>query len=399
MLECFGPQKGKIDMTSEKLYETLRFLETLDDKLTLQETLEAILDALKNLTNSPAQPQYQSSLAEALESFEQASLALRGSITPSHESAIRAMGGVEFFDPGMFDKVKNAVQTNAMTPAVARDIVKDLSSRRSAFLKTVRSAKQALEQLNVGESELQTGSADLAFLIPRGIFKNQLGPFAKELNFINRLVEHFSEAITGTAQPAELEQLSSSVPTVALLAAVPVILAIGEVVNKFLEAWEKIEKIRKMRAELGEMGFKGLALDQLTDQVTTTVNEVVEESTHLVLAKYTGDGGRKAELETAIKTDTLRLFGQIERGLTVEIRVNNDKVDGQSAEDQQALKRIEALSKTFTFPEAAQQPMLLQSGEVLEGSVAAVNYSKKTTMQKKTVSKKGTKETTAEVND
>lgn len=154
-----------------------------------------------------------------------------------------------------------------------------------------------------------------------------------------------------------------------------------------------------MRAELNEMGFKGLALDQLTDQVTTTVNEVVEESTQLVLAKYTGDGGRKAELANAIKTDTLRLFGQIERGLTVEIRVNSDKVDGQSTEEREDLKRIEALSKTLTFPEAAQQPMLLQSGEVLEGAVAAVNYSKKTTTQKKSVSKKGTKEATAEAND
>lgn len=205
-------------MTSEKLYGILKFLETLDDKLSLQDTLEAVLDALKNLTNSPAQPQYQSSLAEALESFAHASLALRDSITPSHVAAIKAMDGEEFFDPAMFDKVKNAVQTNAMTPAVARDLVQDLFSRRSAFLKTVRNAKQGLEQLHVGESELQTGSADLAFLIPREIFKNQLGPLAKELNFINRLVEHFSEAITGTAQAAELEQLSSSVPTVALLA-------------------------------------------------------------------------------------------------------------------------------------------------------------------------------------
>jgi hypothetical protein len=379
-------------MTSEKLYGILKLVDTLDSKLELQENLEAINSALTNLVNSPAEPQYQAQLANALAAFEAAAPALQNSISQSQAAVIKAMGGEEFFDPAIFDKVKTAVQTNAMTPAVARDLVKDLVSRRSRFLATVRAAMQNLEKLNVRESGLKTGSADLAFLIPREIFENQLGPFAKELTFINRLVEHFSEAITGEPQPAELEQLSSSVPTVALLAALPVILAIGEVVNKFLDAWAKIEKIRKMRTELSEMGLSGVALDQMTERVTMTIDQVVEESTQLVIAKYTGESGRRAELENAIRTDTLRLFGQIERGLTVEIRVNTDENNGGSGdEDQKALASIANLAKELKFPEPAKQPMLLKSGEVLEGEFVTLHQTKKTTTmktKKKTVSKK-----------
>jgi len=51
--------------------------------------------------------------------------------------------------------------------------------------------------------------------------------------------------------------LSSSIPTVAIAANVGIVAAIAAVVNKFLEAWEKIEKIRKIRADLNEMGMKG----------------------------------------------------------------------------------------------------------------------------------------------
>lgn len=369
-------------MTSEKLYGILKFLEAFDRRLSLQTNLEAIRDALSNLVSSPAQPQHQATLANALASFEAAAQAVRDGISPSQHSAIQAMGGEEFFDPDMFNKIRNSVQTNAMTPSVARDFVQDFANRRANFLNIAQNVRKSLESLHVKESPLQPGAADVAFLIPRGIFKNQLGSFAKELQFINRLIEHFSEAITGKAEPAQLEQLSSSEPTIALLAAVPVILAIGEVINKFLSAWEKIEKIRKMRSELSEMGMEGLALEQLTDQITTTVEKVVEESTELVIAKNSGDPGRKSELANAIRTEMHRLFGQIERGLAVEIRVNTDKAEEETEEENNDVQRLEELSKTMKFPEPAKEPLLLKGGEVIEGEVLTMHRSKKTTTKK-----------------
>lgn len=277
------------------------------------------------------------------------------------------MGGGEFFDPLIADKVTNSIQTNAMTPSVARDFVQDLANKRAAFLSTVRGAKQNLEKLGIRESGLTPGSADLAFLIPRDIFQNHLGEFAKELNFISRLIQHFGEAVTGHAQPVELEQLSSSVPTVTLLANIGVVTAIAVVVNKFLEAWEKIETIRKIRQELIEIGMKGTAVEELTEQIATTVDEVVEESTTLVLTNYKGDGNRKNELGNALRQDARRLFGQIERGLTVEVRVEpKPKADPES---QKALETVADLGKKLQFPQIAHDPILLEGDEILEGEL------------------------------
>jgi hypothetical protein len=382
-------------MTSETLYGILQFLDTLDNKLKLQTSLEAIASSLDNLVSAPAQPQYQSDLASGLTSFESAASRMAASMSPSQLAAVEAMGGEEFFDPSLFDKVKNSVQMNAMTPAVARDFVKDLAKRRATFLATVRSVRKGLESLGVQESGLQPGSADMAFLIPRGMFENQLGPFATELKFISRLIEHYSEAITGTAQEAQLEELSSSVPTVALVAAVPVVGAIAAVVNKFLEAWEKIERIRKVRVELTDMGIRRTAVDELTEEITTTVDEVVEESTELVLANYKGDGGRRSELENGIRQVTQRLFGQIERGLTVEFRVKAN-ANEEEPDVQKSLETIETIASALKFPEVSKEPMLLGSGEVLEGELLAVKQSKRTTTHKTTVSRKGTKDGGAE---
>lgn len=256
---------------------------------------------------------------------------------------------------------KPKVQKNAMTPSVARDFVQDIAKRRTEFLNTIHKAIQSLGHLGVEESTLEGGEADVAFLIPREMYDNKLGAFAKELTFINRLIEHYTEAITGTAEAAILEQLSSSIPTVALFAKLPVIKTIADVVNKFLTAWEKIEKIRKMRSDLKEMGMKGKALEELTESIETTVEEVLEESTQLVLVQYNGsDDGRRHELENAIRQDTKRLFGQIERGLTIEFRANRENADEDS---QQALAGIDNLAKIIKFPHTAKEPMLLDTSE------------------------------------
>jgi hypothetical protein len=369
-------------MTAQKLYEILKLLDALDTKLNLQTSLEAVREALSSIVSQPAQPQHQSALASALAAFTTAADKLNA-ITPSQALAIKEMDGEDFFDPLIADKVRNAIQTNAMTPSVARDFVQDLATKRAAFLATVRGAKQNLEKLGVRDSGLQPGSADLAFLIPRDLFQNQLAEFAKELNFISRLLQDFGEAITGHAQPVELEQLSSSVPTVALLADLTVITAVAHVVNMFLDAWGKIEKIRKIRTDLTEIGMTGVAVDQLTEQITTTVDEVVEESTEFVLKNYQEDGNRKNELANALRQDARRLFGQIERGLTVEIRVEpKPKAD---ADTQKALEAVTDLTKKMQFPLLAHDPMLLKSGEILEGEL---KHSKKTTTHRATTTTK-----------
>jgi hypothetical protein len=373
-------------MTSQKLYEILRFIDQLDERLDLQPELESVKTSLSNLVSQPAQPQYQSSLATALNGFSQAAAQLGESITPSQHKLIEAMGGGEFFDPLIAEKVKVSVQTNAMTPSVARDFVQELSKRRAAFLSTVRSALENLRALKITASALEPGSADLSFLIPRDIFDNQLSQFAKELTFISRLLQSFSEALTGEAEQVELEQLSSSTPTVALVASVPVIGALAFVVNKFLEAWEKIEKIRRIRAEVAEMGLKGAAIDEFTERIATTVEEVVEEATEVVLVKYSGLPERKNELANAIRQDTRRLFGQIERGLTVEFRA--EPQENGNDKEQKALKDISDLARVMHFPEIAQEPMLLKGGEILEGEIQAVKLSKKTTTHKTTTFKK-----------
>ena len=102
--------------------------------------------------------------------------------------------------------------------------------------------------------------------------------------------------------------------------------------------------------------------------------------------EYKGSPERRHELENGVSQDTRRLFGQIERGLTVEFHAAPKK-DGD-VEEQKSLTDIANLARAMHFPEVTQQPMLLQGEEVVEGEIQAVKHSKTTTRQT-TTSKKG----------
>src|ERR1035438_9483746 len=99
-------------MTAEKLYGILTLLDNLDERLGLQDSLEAVGTALSSLASNPAMAQHQTSLAQALSGLETAAETLKGEISPSQAAAIKAMGGAEFFDPSIADKVRSEENTS-----------------------------------------------------------------------------------------------------------------------------------------------------------------------------------------------------------------------------------------------------------------------------------------------
>jgi hypothetical protein len=374
-------------MTIDKLYEILKLMVDVDDELNLQTSLILIRDNLSNLTNSPATAQYQTALASALSAFSDGADRLPAKIKPSQWTTIEELGGSEYFDPSIAEKVRTSVERNAMTPSVARDFVQDLATRREDFLQTVSTCLKGLTSLlSAGKPTEPLPPAEAFFTIPRNLFGNQLGSFGKEIKFINQLVEHLSEAVTGEMQPVELQALSSSNPTIGIVTVLDALKLLGSIINSFLEAWKKVQKMRNLREQVTEVGLSKTATDEMTEKISTTVEEVVEESTKLSLAGYKHDGSRRNELENALRQDIRRLVGQIERGLTVEIHTREDLDTNQS--EKKELQAIADIAQKMQFPNVSNDPMLLTSGQILEGEIVKTRITTKRTTTEKVSTKR-----------
>lgn len=357
-------------MTVEKLYAALATILKVDNSLSLQTSLTAIGSSLTNLVTQPALPQYQASLAQSLQSLERADAQLEGTFSSADRAVLHTLGGEEFFSSEMISSVRNTIATNAMTPSVANERVRKLISDRQEFLQTVKATHDGLHSLHFSGQTTKPGTAEITFVVPRNLFENDVAQFAKELEFFNRLVRVVTESLTGTIEPVRLDYLSSSTPTVALLAAIPVVAGLATIVEKFLAGWERIEKIRSLRAGIAEVGIQGDALKQLTESIDTTIEEIVEESTTVTLIAYTGDGTRRNELETGLRQEIKRLFGQIERGLLLEFKASQPE-EGKtvSAKTAKELEGIQRVARSLEYPTPASTPLLLDKSEVIEGEI------------------------------
>lgn len=369
-------------MNVERFRAMLDLMTDLNRTLKIQTSVDQIRDSLANITGSPAQPSFQTALATALESLTEASEKLGKQVTPEQFALINELGGSSYFDPNLAKNLKAEIAANAMTPSIPRDSVQTYSTKRAEYVKTIENTLAGLRDLGIEGEELQAGTADVSFAIPYEIFDSELGRFAKELIFLDRLMKDFGEALSGGSETIHLESLSSSTPTVTITAGIKMISALADLVSKFLTVWEKVQKYRDARQNLTELGLSGKALEEITDQITTTIEEVVEESVELTLSGFNGDTARKNELRNALVQDTRRLFGQIERGLTVQFRAKQDgSVDDENAA---ALKTIQEAGQGLTFPAMQSEPMLLANGSVVEGEVPVFTYVKKTTSKKTT---------------
>src|ERR1035437_5477060 len=116
-------------------------------KLGIEFTFTFAIDNLANLASQQATPQIQTNLASGISAFSAGVHQLRSEITPTQFGTIAELGGEEYFDPSIADKIRDQIERNAMTPSVASGFVSDIANRRTAYLQTVNTTLNGLKSL------------------------------------------------------------------------------------------------------------------------------------------------------------------------------------------------------------------------------------------------------------
>jgi hypothetical protein len=120
-------------MTTEKLYETLSLIDSLESEYNLQTILTQISTSLVNITNSPAEPTYQTTLATSLSKLNSAVIAFGQAVTPAQLDDIGQLGGKEFFDPNLAEIVQQTVFCECNDPICGSRLHSRPNNVKSSF--------------------------------------------------------------------------------------------------------------------------------------------------------------------------------------------------------------------------------------------------------------------------
>ena len=197
----------------------------------------------------------------------------------------------------------------------------------------------------------------MTFVIPRTIFEGQLGPLAKELGFVNRLLRHVSEAVTGRPEQIEVAQLSSTTPMFVFLASLPVVYAVGQIVNIYLDCAKKGFELRDLIIRARGAKADAVVTDALTKQIEDTEAKAIEDTIR-ALHEQGAEVERGQEVGNGLRLDLRRLYELIDHGLTIEIRAAEpEPAEGEDPASQFQYAEVKRMGKILQFPQIAGTPI------------------------------------------
>lgn len=266
-----------------------------------------------------------------------------------------------------------------MTPAVVRTEAQELLTQRAQFIDQLRSLDNSLRSLGFTEDDLEPGEAEIGFQIPRSLFENELGGFARELQELRFIIRPFSELSGNAGEPVEVRTISTTDPLIFLGIKVATITLIGNAVTWCLERWKSVEEIRKLRAETAKIQHETAQkiAGQYDQMIKDTVKEEVLKEAARLVAEGQVAGARQNEVQTYVEKALEALLARIERGMTVEIRLlppPKEEGDEQGA-TQIAFQHLAEIQKQLAFPAPSGEPVL-QIPRLSEGEPKAIGAEK-----------------------
>lgn len=351
-------------MNASRLKEIIDLMLRRESDTGLQDLLNASVTALANLASGPQEQSYQTAFAAAATKLKAAVSTLSSSFKPAEIKMLEEIGAAPYFLDDIAGRLDVWVLQNPISPAVARTQLETFVNERATYLATVRQTANGLEQLHIHPSKPPVGSAELDVLIPRDLFQNQLDQLLKELAVVNRVLRAFSEAATGSAQPVEVHEISTSDPLFSLVIDPITTAMIAGVVTWALNTWKQVEDIRKIRAETRKLSsFSEKEVKDIFDaKVAQTIEEAIAKKVD-ELVPDTGKAGREKEQRNDLTWALQSVLARIERGMTVEVRfIPPPPPPADATQEQQkvaaAFQTIAEAVPQLAFPPAEPHPIM-----------------------------------------
>ena len=191
-------------MNTEQLLALVRSLNQLEGKQQWQQQLTELVASMSNLASNPAETTYQTDVSDRLKSLGNSLAELEAQFSPAYVKRLEELGAIPFFSTAMTKRLRQALAENSVTPAVVRQEAQELLTQRTQFIGQIQALESSLASLGFEEDDLAPGEAEIGFQIPRMLFENELGGFARELQelrFIIRPCEHSRDCSSPSSSP------------------------------------------------------------------------------------------------------------------------------------------------------------------------------------------------------
>jgi hypothetical protein len=349
-------------MNAERLHAITKALKAEFDAKTLVALLRNLVKSLRLVVQQPS-ANSQENLASSRDAFfEGLADSPSDHFSPTWREVLNEIGGEEFFGIKLRTTVEAILANNQMTPTVAADELDDIRERMVGFETAVTELNSAFEHMGISDETLDPGQCEIGVLIPRGEVDNNVLGFAKELDELAFILNHFSEVATGSPDPLAIKSISSSDFLVYLNAGVTFAAFVAVAVERVVALYKNLLEIRKLQLDIRNQGVPDAATKSIEDYANQLMKTGIEKLSIEMVNEYykEKDSGRKNELVNGMRISLNMLANRIDHGYNLEVRCEplSDNASDQSEDMRKSIAKVLAASSNMQFLKLDGKPLL-----------------------------------------
>jgi len=265
-------------LNAERLHVVAKAIQQELTSARVLENLTDVTNALQNLVNQPANPQYQQIVANKRKELEVAlKNAASDNFSPAWRQIVRQIGGEDLLGVVLEERLRTTLERNQITPSNALQEIREIQQSLTNFKGAIDQIVGGLRILRIGTEDLAPGEAEVGVEIPRAAIENDLAGLEKELGELKFILRTFLEFSTGTSGPIPLRTISSTDLQFYFTAVPGAAAALAYAINLLVDAYKKIVDIRRNHAELKDGGVPADVLKPLEDYANNAIKQKIED--------------------------------------------------------------------------------------------------------------------------
>lgn len=343
-------------MNTTKLHIIASALKKEMDRVDAVSLVNQASQSLQNQINQPQQPSHQQQLSNHLTKlYENLDDSPVDDYSPAWRDAMNQLGVIDEYGSKLKARVRGIFERNQITPQSALKEMEQLHSDISGTEEHLGGLVESLEYFGVDEDKLEANECEIGIVIPRTYVKDNLKAFGSELIELEKSLLVFSELTTGSRQPIEIRNISSSELSVFLEYLPETGACIAIAVERIVALYKQLLEIKKLKKDLSTHSVPEDKLEGISDYAKSLVAPELDKLTKELMDKYGEniDPQRKNELSIEVGHSLNKIANRIDHGFNIELRVSEEAND----------EEIET-EDTITQAEARQQ--ILKSASKIE---------------------------------
>lgn len=259
----------------------------------------------------------------------------------------------KFVGQGLFDWIKQAIETNQLSPNLASAALTQVRDQIGKKYELFTAINAAFTELEISYFRLEDGEAEMLIDLPVDQATKTLDDLSKEAKEWHRICEAIGETFDPDRKPITIDTIATG-SWLIYLAGTPVFIAgVAKCLKGVNAILQELIKMKSLYAQLVESKAPQTVLDGLNEHNSAKVKTDLDKlASDLVDEHYKGnDIGRKNELRNALSQALNRLSRKLADGAKVNLRLTLPKKpeipedQEPTPEQQQSLEALETAEK------------------------------------------------------